>query len=110
MSGESTPCAGLWRLFDADGIGEVLEAKRLCVTCPVKVREACLLRALRFELRAPVKERHGVWGGLSREQRHQIATKGTGHPRAHELRHEALNLAPEDCARCVAAGLEPVAA
>lgn len=41
-----------------------LKAKELCEVCPVK--QDCLQDALSFE--AP-QGRHGVWGGLSREER-----------------------------------------
>lgn len=107
MSDTQTPCTGQWRLFDADHLGDVQAAKALCGLCPR--RDACLLKALRFELRAPAKERHGVWGGLSREERHQIATKGTGHPDAHRLRHLALGVAAADCARCTSTGQQVAA-
>lgn len=100
MNETRTPCTGRWRLFDAEHLGDVIEAKRLCGLCPAKTRDACLLRALRFELRAPAKERHGVCGGLSREERHEIATRGTGHPAARHLRHLALNLPADDCEQC----------
>lgn len=100
MTDVRTPCAGRWELFDADDRGDVIEAKRLCGMCPAKTRYECLLRTLRFELRAPVKERHGVCGGLSREERYEIATKGIGYPGARHLQHLALNLPADGCPRC----------
>lgn len=39
-------------------------AKAICVTCPV--REACLEHAL------SVREKHGVWGGLTERERRRI--------------------------------------
>lgn len=98
MNDAPTPCAGRWKLFDADDRSDVIEAKRLCALCPFQVREACLLRTLRFELRAPVKERHGVCGGLSREERYEIAVRGTGHRYAAELRH--LTFCRNGCDEC----------
>lgn len=101
MSPDRTPCTGQWRLFDAEDRGDVIQAKRLCARCPI--RDTCLLDALRHELRAPVNMRQGVFGGMSREERHQIATQGTGHPDAYHLRHLALGLAPAGCAHCITA-------
>jgi WhiB family transcriptional regulator, redox-sensing transcriptional regulator len=43
---------------------EIEQAKALCVTCPI--RQQCLDYAL--DTRQP----HGVWGGRTEEERHQI--------------------------------------
>ncbi|NUS44586.1 MAG: WhiB family transcriptional regulator [Mycobacteriaceae bacterium] len=44
--------------------GSVREAKRLCARCPV--RRDCLAHALQN------REHHGVWGGLSDNERRQL--------------------------------------
>lgn len=51
--------AGLARIAAAEET-----AKAICVICPV--REACLEHAL------SVREKHGVWGGLTERERRRI--------------------------------------
>ena len=43
---------------------EGLEAKEICIVCPV--RETCLDWALE------TREKHGVWGGLTEKERRRI--------------------------------------
>lgn len=45
--------------------------KAVCMRCPV--RDACLNDALTKEGRAPAEDRAGLWGGMSPEQRANIA-------------------------------------
>jgi len=40
----------------------IVNAKKICFECPV--RRECL--------NAGIREEHGIWGGLTAEQRHQI--------------------------------------
>jgi WhiB family redox-sensing transcriptional regulator len=50
-------------------------AKRVCRACPVRL--PCLALAL------ATNERHGVWGGLSEQERHRVRRRGlsrTGSP------------------------------
>jgi WhiB family redox-sensing transcriptional regulator len=48
--------------------GDATEAKKLCATCPV--REDCLEHALAM---SPAPE--GVWGGLTRIERHRLTRR-----------------------------------
>jgi WhiB family redox-sensing transcriptional regulator len=50
--------------FPSDGVG-VLEAQKICATCPVQAR--CLEYALRNRVE------HGVWGGHSERSRRRLA-------------------------------------
>lgn len=43
---------------------DATEAKAICAVCPV--REACLEHAL------TVREKHGVWGGLTERERRRL--------------------------------------
>ena len=58
-------CVGLGRLFD-DSDTEVLldEARRVCQLCAV--RQDCLDFAMH------TSQQHGVWGGLTSDERHQV--------------------------------------
>lgn len=72
---------------DADDAGEGVQlAKKVCGTCPDWVRAACLYAAAAVEGGEP----HGVWGGLTRDER--------------ILRHGLLAAGGPDpagvCARC----------
>lgn len=49
-------------LADRDDTREVLEAKQVCHTCPV--RTECLAFGL--------EERHGIWGGRTPDERRRI--------------------------------------
>lgn len=56
-------------VFFPDKGGSTQAAKRVCAACPV--RAACLQHALAH------REQHGVWGGLSTNQRrHLLARRG----------------------------------
>ena len=56
---------GLARLFYPEPSVSVEPAKRICRGCPV--RQACLVAGL--------NERHGVWGGLTRNERSALRRK-----------------------------------
>jgi WhiB family transcriptional regulator, redox-sensing transcriptional regulator len=45
---------------------QVAEAKEICARC--QVRRECLMFALL------TRQRHGVWGGMSEEERYQLET------------------------------------
>lgn len=48
-----------------EGAGDdILEAKSVCRLCPV--REACLMMAIANE------EKHGIWGGLTTQERKEL--------------------------------------
>ena len=49
-------------------------AKNVCLACPVRVE--CLEAALR------VNEEHGVWGGMSRSERRELAARRRREERA----------------------------
>lgn len=46
------------------------QAKQICAGCPVSLQ--CLEHAMRFE--GFVSDRHGVWGGLTCDERHTLDT------------------------------------
>jgi WhiB family redox-sensing transcriptional regulator len=50
------------------GAGQAREAKEVCAPCPV--RAACLAYAL------ATRQRHGVWGGATGEERRAMAVPG----------------------------------
>jgi WhiB family transcriptional regulator, redox-sensing transcriptional regulator len=58
---------------------DAARARRVCQSCPV--RAACLEYALE------TRQRHGIWGGLTEDERHQLSRPG----------------APNDCAAGVRA-------
>ncbi len=51
-------------IYPASEEDEALEAKEICAECPV--REPCLEYAL------GVREKHGVWGGLTERERRRL--------------------------------------
>jgi len=60
-------CAKLEGSWHSDGTVQIAEAKAACARCPVKT--ACLAWALNN------REEHGVWGGLSPNERKRLAGK-----------------------------------
>ncbi|WP_405014645.1 WhiB family transcriptional regulator [Kitasatospora sp. NBC_01539] len=57
--------------------GRERAAKQVCAGCPV--REACLAHALH------VKERYGVWGGLTEDERQELAGPARRAPRRRRM-------------------------
>jgi len=53
------------------GRSEQAQAVAVCRTCPVAAE--CLRHALRIEARADHWHRHGIWGGATPVQRHDLA-------------------------------------
>lgn len=64
-------------MFFPEKGGSTREAKRVCLTCPV--RNECLIWAL------DTKERWGIWGGLSERERRKLERR----QRAQERRAAA---------------------
>ena len=59
-------------IFYPDSDEEAVEAKGICLLCPV--RETCLEYAL------TVREKHGVWGGLTERERRRMLTSVASRP------------------------------
>lgn len=84
----NTPLSRLWQdraacrthpatWWDTDhGDKHLTDAIAICATCPV--RNACLADAMRHEGRASARNRAGIWGGTTPEQRawRQHRTRG----------------------------------
>lgn len=66
-----TNCAGNVAPFFAD---DPTEAKGLCATCTQ--RDACLDTALTYERGMRLDRRVGVYGGLTPQERHVLASHG----------------------------------
>jgi WhiB family transcriptional regulator, redox-sensing transcriptional regulator len=75
MALEGLPVTGSWRqlaackgvdpeVFHPSEEEDPAPAKAVCAECPV--REACLEHAL------AVREKHGVWGGLTERERRRV--------------------------------------
>lgn len=56
---------------------DIAAAKRVCARCPV--RSECLAYSLAHN------EPHGIWGGLTPEERRRQHTAARGRPRPHEV-------------------------
>jgi WhiB family redox-sensing transcriptional regulator len=65
------------------GLLQIEEAKAICSTCPVEA--CCLNDILSVEKRASVDSRHGIRGGMTPEERFQLA----GRPRKNHHRRAA---------------------
>lgn len=52
----------------------IRRAVAVCCSCPVV--DECLRSALRMETKRSAENRHGVWGGLTPEQRYKLARRG----------------------------------
>lgn len=48
----------------------IAKARAICSTCPIRV--GCLDYALRMESRHSVEHTWGIWGGLTRYERHEL--------------------------------------
>ncbi|MBX3309701.1 MAG: WhiB family transcriptional regulator [Cryobacterium sp.] len=57
------PCSEDPDLFFRDTAKSNRRAKELCDECPLKARQACLTQAIEDD------ERHGIWGGLTYDER-----------------------------------------
>lgn len=67
----TTPCIGkISVMFNPRN--RYAAATRICATCPVELRDACLFRALAFEVDQP--KRWGVFGGALPVDRERIAS------------------------------------
>lgn len=60
-----------------DRVGE-LYAKKVCAGCPSREKTACLETALVLEAQPDFAGRHGVWGGLTGDERSALVAKRTG--------------------------------
>lgn len=49
------------------------EAKKVCMRCPLTIKQECLEVAMRTEGKASESARYGVFGGLDPEQRADLA-------------------------------------
>jgi WhiB family redox-sensing transcriptional regulator len=63
----------------ADDHPSYARGRAVCVTCPV--RAACLHDALTREGQAAAEDRAGLWGGMSPQQRANLAAVRAGYPR-----------------------------
>lgn len=68
------PCLSLpeerREVFFPEKGGPATPAKKICRTCPQKVRDYCLEKALEFE--QGQEYRYGVWGGKTVDERRKI--------------------------------------
>jgi WhiB family redox-sensing transcriptional regulator len=69
---------------------QIEEAKTVCGNCPVRI--ACLAAALDIEGGARPEYRHGVWGGLTGRERHDLY-KRRARQRAAERARQAVTAA-----------------
>jgi hypothetical protein len=65
-----TPCQNDPETWFENGIGHIEKARLLCQECPVIT--LCLREALRFEGGIARGMRHGVWGGTTPQERHNL--------------------------------------